>query len=161
MNSYIGAWVTAGVAVGGILFEVIRSIVTSVVNWKINKNNNETKIKILKLQNKQKSMQILDTERHYIRQAFGNYCGYTAALLNSNGKLYIDEQAKAFGNIIMCLQGTQGVVSFVQSEINKDHYDNALLNFNNVLSNLREEERSLLSQLEQHSPKDCKDDSED
>ena len=161
MNSYIGAWVTAGVAVGGILFEVIRSIVTSVVNWKINKNNNETKIKILKLQNKQESMQSLDTERHYIRRAFGNYCGYTAALLNSNGKLYIDEQAKAFGNIILYLQRTQGVVSSVQSEINKGHYDNALSNFNYVLSNLREEERSLLSQLEQHSPKDCKDDSED
>ena len=158
INQYIGAWVAAGVAIGGILFEVIRSVVTSVANFKISKSNNETKIKLSELHSQQETAQRIAAERQHIRQAFDDYCGYTAALINSEGKLCVNDQAAAFGKVILYLKGPQSNVSFIQSEINKGNYENAMNNFENIVPNLREEEMSLLSQLKQQSPKDCRDD---
>lgn len=159
VNAYLGAWITAGVAAGGLLFEAIRSIVSSIGNVKIAKSNNETKIKLSELDNRRKEAQQIESECQYIRQTFSDYCGYTAALLNSDGKLYAKEQAAAFGAIALYLTSSQNVVSFIQSEIVKGNYENALSNFENILGSLKEEETHLLSQLKQHLPKGYTDDS--
>ncbi|MGM9907919.1 hypothetical protein [Limosilactobacillus sp.] len=156
INQFLGAWITAGVALGGIIFAAIQAIASAVAKTLSTKSDNETKIQLKEMQLRQETERRNAKKAQEIRSAFSDYCGYTAALLNSKGVEYVSEQATAFGKIVAYTSGTQNVIASIQDYIIKKDYENAMINFQNILKSLKEEETSLLLPLEQHSPKDCK-----
>lgn len=158
MNAYIGAWVTAGVAVGSLFFAAIQAIAKAISSIFTSKSNNKTQIRLKEMQQSQKQKQGRIDLITQIQRAFSDYCGYTAALLASNGKVFVNEQAKAFGELILYIQESQNVVVAIQKYIANDDFENASDNFNRIIPVLKKEETSLLSPLKSHSPKDYTDD---
>ena len=120
-----------------------------------------SKIRLAKNAEKDKQRQAINRKYEYIQKTFSDYLGYTASILNSHNIQNLDKQTDAFGRIIPLTKQARNVVFYIQSEIGKGNYDNAMNNFENIIDTLSKEETSLLSQLEQHLPKDCKDDFED
>ena len=45
MNQFLGAWITAGVALGGVIFAAIQAIANAIAKGYSTKSNNETKIR--------------------------------------------------------------------------------------------------------------------
>lgn len=158
INQFLGAWITAGIALGGIIFSVIQSIINAIANAVVTKSNNKAKLELSKLQFDNEKEQRNFEKAQQIRKVFSEYCGLTASVINSNGELNREKQAAAFGNVILYLSSSQKVISGIQEDINRNDFKNAQLNFSRILKTLKEEETLLLSQLEQHSPKGCKDD---
>ncbi|WP_323059005.1 hypothetical protein [Limosilactobacillus reuteri] len=161
MNQFLGAWITAGVALGGVIFAAIQAIANAIAKGYSTKSNNETKIRLAKNAEKDKQRQAINRKYEYIQKTFSDYLSYTASILNSHNIQNLDKQTDAFGRIIPLTKQARNVVFYIQSEIGKGNYDNAMDNFESIIDTLSKEETSLLSQLEQHLPKDCKDDSED
>ena len=57
-NAYLGAWVTAGIAVGGIIFSGIQSIAIAVSKYFIAKTTSDNQLKAEKEKLKQQKLEI-------------------------------------------------------------------------------------------------------
>lgn len=162
-NAYLGAWVTAGIAVGGIIFSGIQSIAIAVSKYFIAKTTSDNQLKAEKEKLKQQKLEIKHEKETEIKSAFQNY--YAQTSLSIYKKQILDEQVEAYSQLITYLPksdvGFNSKIWDIQESLSKGETTSADKRFHQYLPELKELEKQLLLQLGAHSPMEHTNDSGD
>lgn len=162
-NAYLGAWVTAGIAVGGIIFSGIQSIAIAVSKYFIAKTTSDNQLKAEKEKLKQQKLEIKHEKETEIKSAFQNY--YAQTSLSIYKKQILDEQVEAYSQLITYLPksdvGFNSKIWDIQESLSKGETTSADKRFHQYLPELKELEKQLLLQLGSHSPMEHTNDSGD
>lgn len=163
-NAYLGAWVTAGFAVGGVVFAGIQSIASAVSKYFVAKTTSNNQLMAEKERLKQQELKIEHEKEAAIKSTFQNY--YAQTSLSIYKKQMLDEQVKAYSRLIAYLPdsdiGFNSKIWEIQESLSSGGYTtSADKKFHLYLPKLKELEKQLLSQSEGHLPKEHTDDSED
>ena len=161
VNAYLGVWVTAGIAAGGLIFSMFQSIASAISNYLATKNKSDNALKLEEQKTKQRKLALRQEEEDDIRTAFKNYYVQTALSIYKKEKL--EAQITAYGELQPYVSkiGFNSKLWGIQENIKHDDFLTADDNFHKYLPKLRSEEKQLLSQLEGLPPTDHKDDSSD
>lgn len=161
VNAYLGAWVTAGIAAGGLIFSMFQSIASAISNYLATKNKSDNALKLEEQKTKQRELTLRQEEKDDIRIAFKNYYVQTALSIYKKEKL--EAQIIAYGELQPYVSkiGFNSNLYDIQEKIANGDFVTADKKFHIYLPNLKLEETQLLSQLEGLPPTDHKDDSLD
>lgn len=159
VNAYLGAWITAGIAVGGIIFAAIEATAKAIAKFIIAKDDNETKIALERERTKRQQLLAEEKRQEQIKKAFQDY--YTQTALSIYQEKQLESQVVAYTNLLFYISeiGFNSTVFEIQEDIKKGSFDSADQTYHGYLSELKKEETHLLSQSESHSPKERKGDS--
>lgn len=161
INAYLGAWITAGIAIGGVVFSALQSIATALEKYYIARHKSDNELLIEQEKTKQQKMAAEKENQRQIKDAFQNY--YTQTALSIYKKEQSESQIKAYAALMPYLSdvGFSSPIFNIQEDISRGYYNGADHKFHDYIPDLKAQETRLLSQLESHSPKERKDDSED
>lgn len=161
INAYLGAWITAGIAIGGVIFSALQAIAMALGKYYIAKHKSDNEVLIEQEKTKQQKMATEKEYREQIKNAFQDY--YTQTALSIYKKKQSENQIKAYAVLISYLSniGYNSPIFHIQEDIGRGYYTSADHKFHDYLPDLKEQETRLLSQLEFHLPKEHTDDSED
>lgn len=154
-NAYLGAWVTAGFAVGGVVFAGIQSIASAVSKYFVAKTTSNNQLMAEKERLKQQELKIEHEKEAAIKSTFQNY--YAQTSLSIYKKQMLDEQVKAYSRLIAYLPdsdiGFNSKVWEIQENLSSGGYTtSADKKFHLYLPELKKLEKQLLLQLEGNSP---------
>lgn len=159
INAYLGAWITAGIAVGGIIFAAIEAAAKAIAKFIIAKDDNKTKIALEREKTKQQQLLAEEKRQEQIKKAFQDY--YTQTALSIYQEKQLESQIVAYTNLLFYISnvGYNSAVFEIQEDIKNGSFNKADQAFHGHLHDFKEEEIHLLSQSESHSPKEHKGDS--
>lgn len=160
VNPYFGAWVTAGVAVGGVLFSAIQSVASAIAKYNIEKMKNNTAIEVERQKVKQQERTIKQTEIKEIQAAFNDYYVQTSIAIYQKQKS--NAQILAYGKLLNYVSeiGWNSKIATIQDAITRQSFTYADSEFQKYLPTLRKEEKQLLSRLGLQQPTEHTNDSE-
>lgn len=138
VNAYMGAWITAGIAVGGVVFSALQGIASAILKFKIHKNDNEVKIKIESEKNKQLKIKRKEEKISRIRLAFNNYLSTTITSIYQEQQL--PEQLNAYSAILEYVDkiGFNSTIWDIQEAIKHESFTAADDKFHKYLPKLKE-----------------------
>lgn len=147
VNPYFGAWVTAGVAVGGVLFSAIQSIVTALAKYFTEKKKLDNALKIEQQKKERIKLSTKLSEETKIRNAFENYFIQTSIAIYQKQKS--NAQILAYGKLLNYVSeiGWNSKIATIQDAIARQNLTYADSEFQKYLPTLRKEEKQLLSRL--------------
>ena len=80
INAYLGAWITAGIAIGGVIFSALQAIAMALGKYYIAKRKSDNEVLIEQEKTKQQKMATEKEYREQIKNAFQDY--YTQTVLS-------------------------------------------------------------------------------
>lgn len=161
MNAYLGAWVTAGIALGGVIFSVIQSIVNAAATYFSAKMKSDHEVEIEKQKTIRQANAAKQAEVKAIKNTFNDYYVQTSIAIYQKQKS--DAQILAYAKLLNYVSeiGFNSKISTIQDAVTQDNFTYADSQFQKYLPELRLEEKQLLLQLGQPQPTERKDDSAD